>query len=494
MANAQMSGNSHPMPSLGDIYGNAYLRERFQSFIFPHTEEPVDDSRSKNNQESLSSSVALEPANPDSSPSSMKEVCSVSAQAKISIEVQQHKPIASSTHCKISNDETEHVVKYTGPSSLDYLSYFDKILPPSYQPEQSNFSIVQNLTTRADNSVLPVSSTVKNPYTKGASTTRTDSSVLPLSYTVKNPYAKSASTARTDQTALPLSTTVKNSYAKSASTTRTDKTVLALSSTVKNPYAKSASTARTDKNALALSSTVKNPYAKSASTTRADNAVKKRKKVPQTPAALNAQENWKLLNVSDANEIEFDYQNSFLDEFLTDRIQTTENSPLNCTVLQYSSTTDMAETVSVQLDESESASNQVNPDDSVDDDDDLPPYEDSDEEGHSEVVLQENDATIAPESILNAESVDIMALAKSLFTEEDPHISAEEQELIINSSVNTKQYEKTKRGIEQRFLILLMARKGGLFDILGLPYVGLCQVFRLTKREFFPQFTRKIHR
>jgi hypothetical protein len=154
----------------------------------------------------------------------------------------------------------------------------------------------------------------------------------------------------------------------------------------------------------------------------------------------------------------------------------------------------MAETASVQLDESESASNQVNPDDSVDDDDDLSPYEDSDEEGHSEVVLQENDATIAPESILNAESVDIMALAKSLFTEEDPHISAEEQELIINSSVNTKQYEKTKRGIEQRFLILLMARKGGLFDILGLPYVGLCQVFRLTKREFFPQFTRKIHR
>jgi hypothetical protein len=132
-------------------------------------------------------------------------------------------------------------------------------------------------------------------------------------------------------------------------------------------------------------------------------------------------------------------------------IQTTENSPLNCTVLQYSSTTDMAETASVQLDESESASNQVNPDDSVDDDDDLSPYEDSDEEGHSEVVLQEDDATIAPESILNAESVDITVLAKSLFTEEDPHISAEEQELIINSSVNTKQYEKTKRGIEQHF-------------------------------------------
>jgi len=237
MANALKSGNSHPLPSLGDIYGNAYLRDRFRSFIFPHTEEPVDDSISKNNLESLSSTVALEPANHDTSPSSMKEVCSVSAQAKISVEVQQHKPIASSTHCKISNDETEHAVKYTGPSSLDYLSYFDKILPPSSGP---------------------VSSTVKNPYAKGASTTGTDSSVLPLSSTVKNPYAKSASTARTDQTALPLS------------------------STVKNPYAKSASATRTDKNALALSSTVKNPYAKSACTTRTDNAVKKRKKVPQT--------------------------------------------------------------------------------------------------------------------------------------------------------------------------------------------------------------------
>jgi len=41
---------------------------------------------------------------------------------------------------------------------------------------------------------------------------------------------------------------------------------------------------------------------------------------------------------------------------------------------------------------------------------------------------------------------------------------------------------------------LVMARKGGLFDILGLPYVGLYQVFRLTKREFFPPFSRKIHR
>jgi hypothetical protein len=295
MANAQTSGNSHPMSSLGDIYGNTYLHERFRSFIFPHTEEPVYDSISKNNLENLSSSVALVPANPDSSPSSMKEVCSVSAKSKISVQVQQHKPIASSTHSdKISNDETEHVVKYTGPS-LDYLSYFDKILPPSYQPEQSNFSMFHNLTSRADNTVLPVSSTVKNPYAKGASTTRTD------------------------ETALPLSSTVKNPYAKGASTTRTDSSVLPLSSTVKNPYAKSASTTRTDKTDLPLSSTVKNPSAKSSSTTRTDNTVKKRKKVPQTPAALNTQENWKFLNVSDANEIKFENQNSFLDEFLTDR-------------------------------------------------------------------------------------------------------------------------------------------------------------------------------
>jgi hypothetical protein len=43
-------------------------------------------------------------------------------------------------------------------------------------------------------------------------------------------------------------------------------------------------------------------------------------------------------------------------------------------------------------------------------------------------------------------------------------------------------------------MLLIMARKGGLFDILGLPYVGLYQVFRLTKREFFPPFSRKIHR
>jgi hypothetical protein len=32
----------------------------------------------------------------------------------------------------------------------------------------------------------------------------------------------------------------------------------------------------------------------------------------------------------------------------------------------------------------------------------------------------------------------------------------------------------------------VMARKGGLFEVLGLPYVGLYQNFRLTKREFFP--------
>jgi hypothetical protein len=32
----------------------------------------------------------------------------------------------------------------------------------------------------------------------------------------------------------------------------------------------------------------------------------------------------------------------------------------------------------------------------------------------------------------------------------------------------------------------IMARKGGLFEFFGLPYVGFYQNFRLTKWEFFP--------
>jgi hypothetical protein len=33
-----------------------------------------------------------------------------------------------------------------------------------------------------------------------------------------------------------------------------------------------------------------------------------KRKALQTPAALNAQDNWTLLNVDDTNEIQFDYQ------------------------------------------------------------------------------------------------------------------------------------------------------------------------------------------
>jgi len=67
---------------------------------------------------------------------------------------------------------------------------------------------------------------------------------------------------------------------------------------------------------------------------------------------------------------------------------------------------------------------------------------------------------------------------------------------------NTENHPKSRRilntsdvlTMSTTWTLMVMARKGGLFEILGLPYVGLYQNFRLTKREFFPQFSRKIHR
>jgi hypothetical protein len=60
--------------------------------------------------------------------------------------------------------------------------------------------------------------------------------------------------------------------------------------------------------------------------------------------------------------------------------------------------------------------------------------------------------------LVSSTAFDLTALAKSVFNEvNDPHLSEEEHQLVMSSSVNTKKYEKSKCGVEQHFLTLLIS-------------------------------------
>jgi hypothetical protein len=54
--------------------------------------------------------------------------------------------------------------------------------------------------------------------------------------------------------------------------------------------------------------------------------------------------------------------------------------------------------------------------------------------------------------VISEDTINICDLARNIMDDNlDPHVSAEELKLIMNSTVNTKKYERSKDGIELRF-------------------------------------------
>ena len=85
-------------------------------------------------------------------------------------------------------------------------------------------------------------------------------------------------------------------------------------------------------------------------------------------------------------------------------------------------------------------------------DDTLPDYAESDSDS---MATEDTDTTknvVPPENLLSSQHVSLSDLARSLHDDRnDPHISNEERDLIMNACVNTKEYEKSRRGVESRF-------------------------------------------
>jgi len=98
----------------------------------------------------------------------------------------------------------------------------------------------------------------------------------------------------------------------------------------------------------------------------------------------------------------------------------------------------------------------------MDDDYSLLEYPDSEVEGDESSL---NECTVADsieEAVLvQVETLDLNAMAKSIADDAlDPNISEEELKLIMSSSVNTKVYEKSRSGVENRFFDTI-AKYGG---------------------------------
>jgi len=83
---------------------------------------------------------------------------------------------------------------------------------------------------------------------------------------------------------------------------------------------------------------------------------------------------------------------------------------------------------------------------------DFPVDADTSDEASLDNVPNNDVAIDACVPIVSSSAFDLTALAKSVFDEvNDPHLTEEENLLVMSSSVNTKKYEKSKRGVEQRF-------------------------------------------
>jgi len=80
-------------------------------------------------------------------------------------------------------------------------------------------------------------------------------------------------------------------------------------------------------------------------------------------------------------------------------------------------------------------------------------YVDSDnEDGANADSGSVSNETISSYVVVNADDINVLDLAKLVFEEGiDVDASEEEQSLLLSSTVNTKAYEKNKKGIEERF-------------------------------------------
>jgi hypothetical protein len=67
-------------------------------------------------------------------------------------------------------------------------------------------------------------------------------------------------------------------------------------------------------------------------------------------------------------------------------------------------------------------------------------------------ALMATDQVMDASNVVDADTINLTEIARGIVDDStDTTLDAGELSLIINSSVNTKQYEKNKKGIEQRF-------------------------------------------
>ncbi len=136
-------------------------------------------------------------------------------------------------------------------------------------------------------------------------------------------------------------------------------------------------------------------------------------------------------------------------------------SPIKCSVLPFHLAVDSLETdcdlsTAIQvpsvpkgyriMEDEHSATSSI-----VEDDDDatFPDYLESEDDVDGGTVVSSSRCT---DQVVPITDLNITDLTRSLMDDScDPHISAEEAVLIANSSVNTKKYEKNKKGVESRF-------------------------------------------
>jgi hypothetical protein len=107
----------------------------------------------------------------------------------------------------------------------------------------------------------------------------------------------------------------------------------------------------------------------------------------------------------------------------------------------------------------------------------LPEYAESDSDTMGTEDTTSTTVVVPAENIMSSQQVSLSDLARSLYEDkDDPHISMEERDLIMKASVNTKEYEKSRRGVESRFFDTLDKYGGdGLRQLTLYDYDGFKQ-------------------
>lgn len=130
-------------------------------------------------------------------------------------------------------------------------------------------------------------------------------------------------------------------------------------------------------------------------------------------------------------------------------------SPINCTILSCTNPSSSITTSLSPIVERTRVPRRYVIMELASDDDSLIPYEGSDKEsatGDVNRIPAEHGEVPCNDDCLNPDTIDLSDLAKAIVSaKDDTNVSEEETLLILNSTVNTKQYEITQRGVEACF-------------------------------------------